>query len=132
MPYRDRLLFPWTLLCLGCPTLNLTPGANRIGAISSGLVVRSGCTAALACCVLLKCERGRFRRSSTHQPVKVRTRPYHDVIICHDLTVVPLARDPPKPVAHLARLHAHRLLLGYRNERYAAERLRTGSKLGQE
>ena len=54
--------------------------------------------------------RARFRRCwIAHQPVEVRPRPQHEVVAIRCvLAVIALACALPEPVAHLARLHAHR------------------------
>jgi hypothetical protein len=57
------------------------------------------------------CRRRLSGSYARHEPIEVRTRPHHEVVIPQNLAVVALARDLPEPVADLARPHAHRCLL---------------------
>ena len=45
-----------------------------------------------------------------HQPVEVRTRPQHDVIIRYVFAVIAFAGTLSEPLAYLARFDAHRFL----------------------
>src|SRR3954452_12661153 len=49
-------------------------------------------------------------REAAHEPIEVRPRPDDYDIIRQDLAVVALACVLSEPLAHLARLHAHRCL----------------------
>ena len=53
-------------------------------------------------------------REIAHELIEVRPRPDDYDIIRQDLAVVALACALPEPVAHLARLHAHRDPLAFR------------------
>ena len=79
------------------------------------LVLRSGSGAVIIGWRLSKCRRERVRPCWTalaHEPVEVRSRPQHDVILRHEFVVVALAGALSKPRADLARFDPHRFLLG--------------------